>query len=52
MDTDHEMEETLAAADFCGKNYGFLRIFPRSFTILRTDQGRGYAMLRIFTGKA
>ena len=29
----------------------FLRIFPRSFTFLRTDQGRGYAILRIFTGE-
>ena len=40
----------VGGANFCGKNYGFLRIFPRCFTILRTDQGRIYAILRIFTG--
>jgi len=34
----------------CGKNFGFLRIFPRFSTILRTEQGRNYAILRIFTG--
>ena len=31
---------------------GFLRIFPRFSMIFRTDQGRIYAILRIFTGKA
>ena len=40
----------VGGANFCGKNYGFLRIFPQCFTILRTDQGRIYAILRIFTG--
>ena len=30
---------------------GFLRIFPRFSAILRTDQGRIYAILRIFTGE-
>jgi hypothetical protein len=39
-----------SCVDFRGKNYGFLRIFPRFFTIFRTDQGRIYAILRIFTG--
>src|SRR6267154_1954898 len=31
-------------AELCGKNYGFLRIFPRFSTIFSTDQGRIYAM--------
>ena len=31
-------------AELCGKNYGFLRIFPRFSTIFRTDQGRIYAI--------
>src|SRR5882724_1407418 len=39
-------------AKLCGKSCGFLRIFPRCFTKVRTDQGRGYAILRIVTGKA
>jgi multiple sugar transport system ATP-binding protein len=39
-----------ADAKLSGKSCEFLRIFPRCFTILRTDQGRGYAILRIFTG--
>jgi hypothetical protein len=36
--------------DLCGKSYGLLRIVTRSFTKVRTDQGRGYAIVRIFTG--
>ena len=39
-------------AKLCEKNYGFLRIFSRFSTFLRTDQGRIYAMLRIFTGRS
>jgi len=31
-------------ADLYGKSCGFLRIFPRCFTIFRTDQGRIYAI--------
>jgi len=35
---------------YAGKKCGLLRESPRSFTKVRTDQGRGYAMLRIVTG--
>jgi len=38
------------SAELSGENCSFLRIFPRFSTILRTDQGRIYAILRIFTG--
>src|SRR5260370_9713810 len=41
-----------AGAEFCGKKCGLLRESPRSFTKVRTDQVRGYAMLRIVTGKS
>ena len=40
-----------SSADFGGKKCGFLRIFPRFSTILRTEQGRICAILRIFTGE-
>ena len=40
----------VSRVDFRGKKCGFLRIFPRFSAILRTDQGRIYAILRIFTG--
>ena len=42
----------LPNAELRGKSYGVLRIFPRFSTILRTDQGRNSAILRIFTGRA
>jgi hypothetical protein len=32
-----------SGVDLCGKKCGFLRIFPRFFTILLTDQGRNLA---------
>jgi hypothetical protein len=34
----------------CGISCGFSREVSRSYAKVRTDQGRGYAMLRIFTG--
>src|SRR5258707_1234488 len=34
----------LGGAELCGKNYGFLRVFPRFSTILRTELGRKSAM--------
>jgi hypothetical protein len=39
-------------ANLCGTSCGFSREVSRSYAKVRTDQGRGYAMLRIFTGEA
>src|SRR6267154_460444 len=44
-------QEERSDAELRGRKCRFLRIFPRFSTILRTDQGRGYAILRIFTGE-
>ena len=38
-------------ADLRGKKCGLLRVVTRKFTKVRTDQGRGYAIVRIFTGE-
>jgi hypothetical protein len=38
-------------ADFCGKNYGFLREVSQKSAKVRTDQARKSAIVRIFTGE-
>jgi len=39
-------------AKLSGKCYGFFRDVSRFYAFLRTDQGRGYAIVRIFTGRS